>query len=326
MKKYKRIDYEDRLLIERMLKYKSTVAEIAQVIGKSRKSIYYEIKKGLADNLGDELKPITVYSADKAQQVTDYRSTSYGPPLKIGSNHKAAKELEKLIRKGYSPYAASVILKNKGIISLSTNTIYSYIYSGVLDLDLSYLIQGRRKQSKTKVSRKHKRLYGRSIEDRPDDVLKRDVIGHWEMDTVMPRKTDKACLLVLTERLSRYEIIVKLPDKTAHSANKAVIRLAKSYGDKFKQIFKTITCDNGSEFAYAPLLETLGIQIYYAHPFSSFERGSNENNNKFIRRFYPKGSSLDTVSGDDVKTMQEFINTYPRLIFDGKTAKDVLYA
>ena len=315
---YKRITYSDRLIIEKELKLKIPVSHIAKLLNKSRKSIYLEIRKGIVDIYG-----IKEYSCQKAQQVTDWNVSSRGTGLKIDKNINASKLIEKYILSGYSPYAVSQILKRKKIISLSKNTIYNYIYSGLfINISSNNLVSGRRKRSYSKVVRQHKKLFGKSIEHRPSEVISRITFGHWEMDTVQPKQGSKACFLVLTERKSRYELIAKLADKTALSVNKALLRLLK----KHKGIFKTITCDNGPEFSNATALEKYGVQIYYCHPYTSSERGSNENQNRFIRRRYPKGISFDAVSPADVKDMQIFINTYPRALFNGLSSADVFEA
>ncbi len=167
-----------------------------------------------------------------------------------------------------------------------------------------HLIMGKRKKKPQPTPRRNKRIMGRSIETRPEEVQTRKTPGHWEGDTVQPCKSAKECFLVLTERKHRDELIAKLPNKEAATTLKALRKLIQAH----KELFKTITFDNGTEFTYASELEAEGVKVYFCHPYSSFERGSNENQNRFIRRRYPKGASFEHVTDRDVANMERFIN------------------
>jgi len=128
-------------------------------------------------------------------------------------------------------------------------------------------------------------------------------------------------LLVLTERKHREELIIKLPSKTQACVIDALDTLEKRYKHKFQKKFKSITMDNGSEFLNMHAIETSVLKptskrtiCYYAHPYCAWERGSNENQNKLIRRFVPKGSNIDRLTMRDVKRIQNWKNNYPRRI------------
>ena len=163
---------------------------------------------------------------------------------------------------------------------------------------------------------------GTSIEKRPDEVEERKEFGHWEMDSVIGKRgKSKNSLLVLTERKTRAEIIFKLPEHTAAEVVSAVDRLERKWGELFKQVFKTITVDNGSEFADAEGLQRSIInegekrtKVYYCHPYSSWERGTNEVTNKMIRRKIPKGTNFDDRTEEEVESIENWINGYPRKI------------
>ena len=149
------------------------------------------------------------------------------------------------------------------------------------------------------------------------------------MDTVYG--SSLTCLLVFTERMTRQELIIKMKDRTNESVCKALNKLERRYGVvNFRNIFKTITCDNGVEFSNPDLLETSycshqkRTNIYYCHPYSSCERGSNENANKLIRRFIPKGSDISAYSNDFIKYIQNWINEYPRKIFQNRSTNMLL--
>ncbi len=156
------------------------------------------------------------------------------------------------------------------------------------------------------------------------------IIGddNWEMDTVIGRiKGGGSVLLVLTERLTRYEIIMKMKHKTAAEVVRCLSRLERKYGSRFKRVFRTITVDNGSEFMDTEGMEkscrTKGkrIQIFYCHPYSSWERGSNENANAIIRRFIPKGTLIEEYSEKQILKIEQWINNYPRKILGYQNAR-----
>lgn len=165
----------------------------------------------------------------------------------------------------------------------------------------------------------------RSIEERPKEILKREGFGNWEMDTVVGgRGKGKATLLVLTERKFREEIVKKIPDKKACSVVRVLDKLQRSMGKKkFSETFKTITVDNGVEF-----MDNIGMEknnrtkIYYCHPFCSSERGSNENHNRMIRRWIPKGASIEDVTPEQIKMINEWMNNYPRKMFGGLSSSE----
>ena len=149
------------------------------------------------------------------------------------------------------------------------------------------------------------------------------------MDTVVGlRGKSKKSLLVLTERKTRKEIIMELKRHTAAEVVKSLNKLERKWGKMFYKVFKTITVDNGSEFADFEGMEKAArrkgsrVKLYYCHPYSSCERGSNENQNRMIRRHVPKGTDFDTVSGDTVKQIESWINNYPRRLFNYGTAEE----
>ena len=139
-----------------------------------------------------------------------------------------------------------------------------------------------------------------------------------------------ACLLTLTERKSRREIIRKLPDKTQDSVIRELDVLERQLGRKgFSQMFKTITADNGSEFLNSRLMERSCLsrrkqrtQVFYAHPYSAYERGTNENINRMIRRFIPKGTDISRYTKREIKRIEQWLNTYPRKILDYMTPQE----
>ena len=150
------------------------------------------------------------------------------------------------------------------------------------------------------------------------------------MDTVVGKKGTSAVLLVLTERKTREEIIRKMKSKSQYCVVKEIDKIERKLGSKkFRETFKTITCDNGCEnldyegIERSVLTKQSRTKVYYAHPYSAWERGSNENANKLIRRFIPKGVDIGEFSHERIKMIEHWINNYPRRIFGGMSSNMV---
>lgn len=175
---------------------------------------------------------------------------------------------------------------------------------------------------------------GESIEQRPEEIDGREEFGHWEGDTVYSgkgkRKTTRA-LLTMTERKTRKEIIIAIPNRKAETVVKALDALERKLGARrFRAIFKSITFDNGTEFAAAEGLERSCVnkrlprtKVYFCHPYSSWERGTNENTNGMIRRRFPKGTNFAAVTNAQIAQAENWINNYPRKILGYKSSEIV---
>ena len=317
-----------------MRKIKVPVKQIAAELGKSEKTIYNELKRGTVKLLNSELIEYEVYCADVGQRVYQENQSEKGPMLKIGNDINFCRRIEELIKKKYSPYAALNIIKKEGYnTNISLSTLYNYIKQGIFlnitekDLPMKAKRKKNEESEKRKVALNNQR--GKSIEERPKEIKERKSYGHWEMDTVVGGQGKGTnCLLVLSERMTREEIVRKIKNKKSISVVKELDLLEKQLGTKgFREKFKTITCDNGVEF-----LNQEGIErgrrnkqkkrttVYYCHPFSSWERGTNENINKMIRRFIPKGANIDNYSKEEIQYIENWINNYPRKILGGFSA------
>lgn len=321
----------ERYKLETMLQDKIPVKDIAQRLNKHFTTVYREIKRGtvLLRN-GATWENVPTYCADVAQRKQDEKSHNKGVDLKIGADIGTMQYMEQLIKDcRYSAYAVSIALKaeHKNTV-LCPQTIYNYINNGVfLNIDRKDLIYNKvhRKEEKPQRRPSLKMLGAKTIEERPKEISKRDTFGHWEMDTVYSGKgKSKDCLLVLTERLTRYEIVRKIPDRTAQSVVNAVDAIEKKIGTKrFTSFFKTITCDNGVEFTKHKELETsckTGMRrtfVYFCHAFCSSERGSNENANKLIRKYIPKSADIGQYTLAQIADIERNINNYPRKLFHG---------
>lgn len=330
----------ERYDIELYLGEKYTVKRIAEKLDKCVKTIYNEIKRGTVEFLDSELRTYRKYCADVAQRKTNEAQQNKGKDLKIGNDMAFVHYVEEMIgNRRYSPVAtlAEIKISNfKFQTEICPKTLYNYIDRGLF-LNIS---NKDLPVKKSPCKRPYKRVSvalnnrkGKSIEERPKAVKTRDSFGHWEMDTVVSGKgKGKECLLVLTERMTRKELIRKIPDKSMESVVNALNSIERLYGfEEFKNTFKSITCDNGSEFFDSEGTETSIIYpdkqrtvLYYCHPYNACERGSNENANKLIRRHVPKGCSIGDYSDEVIQEIEDWINNYPRKILNYLTS-NILY-
>lgn len=322
MKKYRRMTWTDRLIIERLYNSGASYPAISRKVGFSVSSVYAEVQRGLYDHLnGRTWEVVKRYSAQIADDAARWSATSKGRPVKLGSRYDYVQHVASRIHGGESPDAIVGDLRKKGEWTVSTNTLYRYIDNGyipgVTNKNLLLKSRQKRKYHKVRASRPPK---GNSIERRPDIVSDRCTFGHWELDTVVGKAKGKGqALMVLTERLTRFEIISKLPDKTSNSIIRALSKTAKRLP---KGTFQSITCDNGSEFQDYDTMRKIA-PVYYCHPYSSWERGSNENANKLIRRFFPKGQSLKDRTQRDCDAAADFINHMHRKSLGYHTAQEL---
>ena len=200
------------------------------------------------------------------------------------------------------------------------------LLEGVGAMDLPEKVSRKRRKKSAATTSKRKQA-GRSIDFRPAVVKLRSEFGHWEGDCVIGKKSGvDEVLLTLTERVSRIELIFKMRDKTAASVCKVLNMLSRKCN--FKELFKSITFDNGSEFSDCKHMEFYRgkrrTNVYYAHPYSSWERGTNERHNRIIRRWFPKGKSLADVQQSDCARVARWMNEYPRRQLGGLSPVEVL--
>jgi IS30 family transposase len=334
--KWKQLSEAERYKIEALVKAKHTTREIAEQLGRDRRTIERETKRGRVIQRDSQWCERPVYLADVGQRVAEENASNKGRGLKIGHDHALARHLEERIGKeGYSPDAVIGEIRAKGLkfcATLCTKTVYNMIDRGdflnISNKDLPVNRNGKKRKYGRIREVALNNLKGRSIEERPGAIASRNESGHWEMDLVVGK--GKACLLVLTERKWREELIFKLPDKKQASVAAVLDRLERKHKGRFKEKFKSFTMDNGSEFLDSERLEASCLKsgekrtrCYYAHPYSAYERGSNENQNKLIRRFIPKGTDIGKFSSRDIKRIELWMNNYPRRMFGYRSANDM---
>lgn len=337
-KKYKHLNYTERRMLERWHnRGKKSNKEIAELLGKSERTIRRELKRGKVKNLTTNLIEIEVYSADYAQEQYDAQLKWKGPKIKIGNDYEFVEYIEKGIKKGKK--SPEILIKEIEINKLeyktkvSPKTVRNWIKSGdifnIKDKDMIYNKRYKEKNKWKKIC--DKIPPEKSIENRPKEANERSEYGHWEGDLVVGKRSGKgAVLFTLTERKTREEIILKLANKKAENVTEALDLLERKHRSKFYQKFKTITFDNGAEFRRYKDLEKSCVRegsrvsVYYAHPYCSGERGSNENNNRLIRRFIPKGTNINKITKKYIKEIEKWMNTLPRPMFGYKCSLEMI--
>jgi IS30 family transposase len=334
-KKYRHLSENKRYKMEALLESEIAIKEIALVLGYSRSTLHREIKRGAIKRLQHDWTEKTKYRANVGQADYLKQCRNRERSLKIGKDRNLEAYIRtKITQDRFSPDAIIGEIKANGLKfqgMICTKTLYNYIdagiFSGISHKDLWE--KGRRKKRRYKsvvrVTIRNRRA--RSIEDRPKQINDRSEYGNWEGDTVKGcRRGSKAGLLTLTERKTRQEIILKIQNASHGAIQDAFDKLEQSYGTEFKAKFKSITFDNGSEFLNWESLEASILEggekrtvIYFAHSYSSWERGTNENHNRMIRRFIYKGLDIDGFSEEEIKKVEDWMNNYPRRILGYNT-------
>ena len=336
----KNITYTQRLQIEACVTAKLHKRFIAEKVGICLSALYKELKRGeyqhkivvydryYGGKIGERFE--TRYSANIAEEKYRIAQTSKGAPLKVGDDYDFVHYVEKRVLKDkLSPCAVlgEINRNNMFRTRISKTTIYRYIELGIfMNISLENLpMYKAKKRYRRTVAKRAPR--GVSIEKRPIEIAERSSFGNWEMDCVCGK--GRAVWLVLSERLTRKEIIMPMPNQRAESVVHCLNIIERQYGSMFKRVFKTITVDNGSEFSDFKGLEKSSYgknarrtQVFYCHPYTSCERGTNERLNREIRRLVPKGSNLSLFTREQVQAIEDWVNAYPREIFGYATSAE----
>lgn len=348
-RKCKHLSFEEREELEAIVnknnnkpkRKKLSQRKIAQRMGVSPATLSRELKRGQIILRDSQWREVVSYSAMKAQDDYDAKASAKGPRIKIGKNYELVKKIEYyIVENNYSPYAAIEKLKNDPSYletPISVRTLYNYIENEFLPNVTRKDLPRKGKSSKrkyTRVTRRIKDVDAKRIDDRPREADKRSELGHWEMDCVESgRGKGRACLLVMVERRSRQTLVYKLRSQTQKEVKRQLDNLEKKIGiRRFKKMFKSITVDNGSEFldwrgleqSFVSRRDISRTQIYYCHPYHSWERGTNERVNGHLRRFIPKSCAIAKYSTKKILEIQEWLNNYPRKILNGKSANEIV--
>ena len=338
---YKHLTFRERLRIETRLKDGWSPQKIADELGRHVSTIYREKKRGLGVQRTTDLIDYECYIPDIAQNKYEENFPNKGPGWKIARDPKLAIYLGKVLKDGYrSPEAALGEIDVKGMefdTKISPRTLYRYVDMGLIphvtNMDLPHK-RNKKDQKKKEKPRAARSAKGKSIEERPREVNTREEVGHWEMDTVLSAKDGSLERdLGITERATRNQINIKIKNGETASVVAALDALERKLGDLFPVVFRSITVDNGSEFADVEGMERSCLRkgekrttVYYCHPYSSSERGSNEKQNGMLRRRHPKGTDFKKVSRKKLRETTDWINNYPRKMFGFHTAAELFAA
>jgi transposase, IS30 family len=313
-KSYTRLNKEERIKIQTLLKIGMTVRQIAKELERSPSSISREVKRGIH-------LPGDGYTAEQAERVSFIYRRVRRPDTKLITNKKLRGFVILKLTEGWSPEQISFRIKElfpkDNRMRISYESIYKYIYEEDRVL-IRYLPYKKPKRCGGK--RRH--IYmGKipdrvSIDERPEEVWMRIMIGHWEGDLIVG-KGQKSVIGTLVERATRFTIIVKLESRKSEHVIERFAEELKNYPSK---ILKTLTYDNGVEMtAHKEFTRRTQMAVYFAHPYSSWERGTNENTNGLIRRIFPKKTDFSKITEKELKEVELLLNTRPRKVLGWKT-------
>jgi IS30 family transposase len=314
MQKYKQLNLVKRYQILALLKEGMNYTQIANNIGVSKSTISRELKRNSIDN---------TYQPDEAEREAFKRHRYKKKYIKL------TKPIEKYIRKylkiKWTPEQISNRLKKDKQLTLSHETIYQYIYTNKSNGGRLYLHLARKMKKYNKRDAKYNsrgQIPNRvPISKRPKIVDKKLRIGDWEVDLIIG-KYHQGAIVTIVDRKSKFTLMRLLPTKEAKGVTQAIIELLRP----IKNVIYTITSDNGKEFAlHQEVSSALDIDFYFCDPYSSWQRGLNENTNGLIRRYLPKKTDFTTVSDKEIIQIQNDLNNRPRKTLGYETPAEVFY-
>lgn len=343
-KQYHQLTHDDRVKIELLINMKDddgnrihNNSEIAKELGIHRSTISRELKRIKSSIIiRSGKRKNRPYNANDAQYDRNHKRAMSNARYILSEYSKLRKYIEKkiLVDKWAPDVIAGYIQKHElylkdGFTSISTSTIYRAIHYGILHVKKSDTRRMEKfeksgKYSKNKDLPVSKLPY--SIELRDKSINKRETIGHWELDTVISTsKGIHKCLMTLTERKSRFEIIIILESKNKDEVVLKFQKIKSYLKEHINEIFKTITTDNGTEFSrFLDIIEITGAKLFFCHPYASCEKGTNEKHNGMIRYFIPKGKLIENYTVDQINDVAIWMNNYPRKKLDYQTPSEIL--
>ena len=314
MKHYKQLTREQRYQISGLKKAGLNQSQIADEMGVHKSTISREYRRN---------KGRRGWHPKQAQELRDERRKNCAN----AQRHSLLEwtEVERLIRQDMSPEQASQRLTLEGVLQISHESIYLHIYADKRrGGDLCRHLRCQKPCRKRYASGQERRgtIKNRvGIDERPVIVEQKSRIGDWEGDTVIG-KNHRGALVTLAERKSRYILAAQVPDKQASGVTAAVTRLLRPHKGKCY----TMTFDNGKEFAeHETIAAELDVDVYFAHPYHSWERGLNENSNGLLRQYFPKGMELVEVTQEQVQWAVDRLNHRPRKVLGFRTPFEVFF-
>jgi transposase, IS30 family len=322
MKNYHRLTLDERIEIEKLRDQKRSFTFIAKKLNRCVSTITREVKK---------YKYFNSYQAAKAN-LRSYEKRLYKKDGKdkISANEKLKNYIHEKLKLRWSPDQISITLKkefpNDKSMQISHETIYHYIYvHSKKELKNELILQLRQKRKrrgnfKTPAVLAPKIKDRVSIDERPIEVIGREIPGHWEGDLIIG-KNHESCLGTLAERTTRTILLIPLKNKEAETVRKG---FEKAFKNLPKLMKKSLTYDNGTEMSEHKLFtKNTKVQVYFTHPYSPWERPTNENSNGLIRDYFPKGTDFNEIPLKKIKQVQNELNERPRKVLDYQTPKDV---
>jgi IS30 family transposase len=315
--KYQQITSGERYRISALRQEGYCPAAIARSLGRHRSTVSRELQRNCSPWDGS-------YRPSKAQEQANGRRSRSRRNRRFDSIDWRL--VESRLQEEWSPEQVSGLLRKEGLVSISHETIYRYVWEdrargGALCTHLRCARKKRRKRYARYDSRG--RLAGkRHISERPMSVEHRQAVGHWEIDTVMGVGNDH-CIVTLVERATGYVLIGKLRSRNMGELARRTIQLVRRHPGKFR----TITADNGTEFhSYKAIERATGVKFYFATPHHAWERATNENTNGLIRQYLPKRTSMAHVTQHDCNAIAKKLNTRPRKRYDFDTPEERFHA
>jgi transposase, IS30 family len=305
---YKHLSQHERYQIYALLRAGHTQTKIANILQRHKSTISRELKLGTGSK---NYRPKQACSLAAKRGKNSRNARQIAPWVLSVAMH--------MLKLEFSPEQIA------GKLPISHETLYLRIYADQARQGQLYKHLRCQKKRRKRYGKGHERrgqiMGRRSIEERPVHIENRSQIGHWEADTVIG-VNHKHAIVTLVERKSGYGLIAKVQNKTAKLVSKAIVKLL----EPFKAKVKTLTYDNGKEFAkHAWIDKKLSSTGYFARPYCSWQRGSNENFNGLLRQYVPKKRSMSTVTDEEITMIQNRLNYRPRKRLGFKTPHEVFH-
>ena len=294
---------------------------IASQIGCAHTTVMYELRRGTPKRTSSRGRT-PIYTAKRGQAAYKEHRTHCRKPCKLDDdlfepfiqwlvNQVREKRWSLDVCVGYAKLHQLFPTDEM----VCTKTLYNMLWAGKLPITVFEVPRALSRKQHRKWNRKNKRMLGRSIDERPAVVDEHEEIGHWEADTVVGKRQGKeAVVFTLVERITDHYIAIKIPGRNSAGVSQAMAQLHEQYGDCFAQVFKTITADNGPEFENFSNAESWGTRVYFAHPYSSWERPRNERHNGMLRDYIPKGESIEKYTDEEILSFADALNSLPRKV------------
>lgn len=326
-KKGRHLTFEERVIIQTRLRDGWKANRIAREIGCAPNTIRNEIKRGtVALYRGNVFR----YKAKAGQAAYEQNRVSCCRHYDFLEKAEFIAYVEQHFFEDHWSLDACVgralaegLFTREQIVC--TKTLYEYANLGLLGIRNIDLPEKLKRAPKKGINRENKRILGRSIEERPSEVDNCSEFGHWEADLVIGSKSnDDDALLTMIERKTREYWMIRVPGRDPNGVMSALETVRSQYIEHWDDIFKTITTDNGSEFSLLSNLEALSnTLVYFAHPYTSCEKGSVERHNGLIRRFIPKGKRIDSYSDEQIIQIEVWCNSLPRKLLGYHTPDEL---